>query len=60
MRMKFIKEMSDNDPTEVTFITENVSLDAVLDDFTEFLRASGFAIDYSKQLEVVPIDGSKE
>jgi len=53
MKIKFIKEKSDQDSKEVIIETENVLLDDILVDFTDFLRACGFVIDYNNHLEIV-------
>jgi len=53
MKMKFVKESSDQDPKEITIETDLVTIDQILDDFTYFLRACGFVIDYDSELQIV-------
>lgn len=53
--MKFIRE--NNNLTKIEFVVEeDASLDEVLEDFQNFLRACGYVIEYNKVLDFVDMD----
>lgn len=54
--MKFIYET--NNLTKIEFTVEDDStLDEVLEEFQNFLRACGYVIEYNKVLDIVDMDG---
>ena len=53
--MKFTHQHSDGTKIEIE-MSENASMDVVLGEFENFLRACGYVIEYDKALCVVSMD----
>ena len=53
--MKFTHQHSDSTKIEIE-MSEHASMDAVLEEFQNFLRACGYVIEYDKVLCVVSMD----
>lgn len=53
--MKFTHQHSDGTKIEIE-MAEHASMDAVLEEFQNFLRACGYVIEYDKVLCVVSMD----
>jgi len=53
--MKFTHQHSDGTKIEME-MAEHASMDAVLEEFQNFLRACGFVIEYNKVLDLVDMD----
>jgi deoxyribose-phosphate aldolase len=53
--MKFIKYSTGGTKVEIE-ISDESTLDEVLGEFTNFLRACGYVIDYNKALDLVDMD----
>ena len=54
--MKFISENEYNGTKVVVELSDESTLTEAFEEFTNFLRASGYVIDYNKRIDLVNVD----